>query len=65
MPFIKQVLFQHNGAPQHATTTISKNSKAKNCSEYIGLIKHTLREFLRIIYNKIYKQIEEDVSDSI
>lgn len=46
--------------------TLPKKNKAKECSEYriIALMCHTLKIFLKIIHNRIFRKLEEGMSDT-
>lgn len=46
--------------------TLPKTSNAKKCSEYrtISLMSHVLKIFLKIIHNRIYKKVEENISNT-
>lgn len=45
---------------------IPKKANAKDCNEHrtIALMCHTLKLFLRIIHNRIYKKLERELSDT-
>lgn len=46
--------------------TIPKKAHAKECTDHrtISLMSHTLKIFLKVIHNRIYKKLEMDISDT-
>ena len=45
---------------------ISKKQSTRECSDYrtVALMNHTLKLFLKIIHKRIYRKIEEDISNT-
>uniref|UniRef100_A0A2A4JBK9 Reverse transcriptase domain-containing protein n=1 Tax=Heliothis virescens TaxID=7102 RepID=A0A2A4JBK9_HELVI len=51
----------------HSTfVTLPKTNNAKKCNAYrtISLMSHVLKVFLKIIHNRIYKMVEENISNT-
>lgn len=51
---------------QSTFVTLPKTSSAKKCSDYrtISLMSHVLKIFLKIVHNRIYRKIEENISNT-
>lgn len=45
---------------------LPKKPNAKECSDHrtIALMRHTLKVFLRIIYNRIFAKVDSEISDN-